>query len=54
MGLNYEFGCNLLTFKKDRRLLFYKYRKYSKQQNTVWIESMAKYRKEILERGVEV
>ena len=53
-GFKLRIWLYLLTFKKDRRLLFYKYRKYSKQQNTVWIESMAKYRKEILERGVEV
>ena len=44
----------LLIFKKDRRLIFYKHRKHSKRQNTIWRESMAKYRVELLKRGVEI
>lgn len=44
----------LLIFKKDRRLLFYKYRKYSKKQNSIWTESMTMHRKELLKQGVEV
>ena len=42
----------MAIFKTDRRLIFRKYRKYSKRQNAVWIDSMARYRKELLERGV--
>lgn len=44
----------MAIIKMDRRVLFYKYRKYSKRQNALWKESMARYRKELLERGVEV
>ena len=53
-GFKLRIWLYLLIFKKDRRLLFYKYRKYAKRQNALWAESMAKYRKEILERGIEV
>lgn len=38
----------LMILKKDRRLIFRKYRKYSKHQNAIWAESMAKKRKELL------
>ena len=44
----------MAILKTDRRVIFYKYRKYSKKQNALWIDSMAKYRKELLERGVPV
>ena len=44
----------LLILKKDRRLIFYKHRKYSKQQNAIWAESVARYRTELLNRGVEI
>lgn len=44
----------MAILKTDRRVLFNKYRKYSKRQNAAWIDSMARYRKELLERGVEV
>ena len=42
----------MAILKVDRRVLFYKYRNYSKRQNAIWKESMAIYRKELLERGV--
>lgn len=44
----------MAILKMDRRVLFYKYRKYSKKQNIIWKKSMAELRKELLERGVEV
>ena len=44
----------MAILKMDRRVLFYKYRNYSKRQNVIWKERMAELRKELLERGVEV
>lgn len=44
----------LLILKKDRRLIFYKYRKYSKRQNAIWSERVANYRTELLKRGIEI
>lgn len=44
----------LLILKKDRRLIFYKYRKYSKKQNAVWLEFMKKKRIDLLEKGVQI
>ena len=44
----------MVILKMDRRVLFYKYRNYSKRQNVIWKERMARSRKELLERGVEV
>ena len=53
-GFKLRLVLYLMILKKDRRLLFYKYRKYAKRQNAIWAESMAKKRKEMLEKGVEV
>jgi len=44
----------MLILKKDRRIIFYKYRKYSKRQNVIWTNSVAQYRKELLAKGVEI
>ena len=54
LGFKLRIMMYLAILKMDRRAIFYKYRKYSKQQNAIWKESMAQYRKELLERGVEV
>ena len=41
----------MAILKTDIRVLFYRYRKYSKRQNAIWKENMARYRKELSERG---
>lgn len=53
-GFKMRIVLYLMILKKDRRLLFHKYRKYSKRQNAIWMEYMAQKRKELLEKGVEV
>ena len=54
LGFKFRIWLYLMIFKKDRRLFFYKYRKYSKNQNSIWAKSMAMHRKELLKRGVEL
>ena len=44
----------IITLKKARRIIFYKHRNYSKLQREIWTNSVAKYRKELLERGVSL
>jgi len=53
-GFKMRIMLYLLILKVDRRFIFYKYRRYSKRQNALWKESIARYRKELLEKGVEV
>lgn len=52
-GFKLRFVLYLMILTMDRRLLFYKYRKYAKRQNAIWAESMAKKRKELLEKSVD-
>ncbi len=53
-GLKMRIWMYLMILKKDRRLIFRKYRKYSKFQNAIWAESMAVKRKELLAKGVSI
>lgn len=44
----------LMIFKLDRRIIFMKYRRYSKLQNSIWRKAMAVKLNNLLDRGVEV
>lgn len=44
----------LMILKKDRRFIFYKYRRYSKQKTRIWEECIAVKRMKLLEKGVEL
>lgn len=58
MKKRWRFKLRILMYmailKMDRRVLFYKYRKYSKRQNAIWKVSMARRRRELLKKGVEL
>ena len=47
-GFKMRMWLYLATLKKDRRLIFRKYRKYSKRKNAIWNERMAEERKKQL------